>query len=80
MRTYLFEGHMKQSIPRAINTMQDNIDRRLLQNEFPERTTRQSNNSTRKRNIKGAKKFVKTEDHLEKEKKEKEAEKNDMRS
>ncbi|XP_025994314.1 sentrin-specific protease 3-like [Solenopsis invicta] len=45
IKHYLFDGKMRQLIPRAINTLAKNVHNRLLQRKYGTRTTRQMKNS-----------------------------------
>ena len=49
IKQFVFDGKMRQLIPRAITTLKENICQRLLQREYDCRTTRQQNNLIKKK-------------------------------
>lgn len=48
IKAYLFDGEMRQLIPRAIRTLVENVKNRLVQRTFGCETTRQRRNGARK--------------------------------
>ncbi|KAJ8671772.1 hypothetical protein QAD02_003031 [Eretmocerus hayati] len=49
IKHYLFDGEMRQKIPRAINKLESNVNNRLVQRKFDCRTSKQQENSRKRK-------------------------------